>query len=197
MLSNDGVDVWALFEPWVQFVVGERTEIVVALDRTEFDADDHATLAAYLITNHGRATPLVWSTVSKATLAGQRNASEYRVVERLHECLAPTVRITVLPDRGFGDQKLYRFLETLGWDYVIRFRGNIVVEDVTGSYRGHVTFITYRPRSCAPIQYSESPLQVIHCSKPPFVGLSAASRAGTGALKSTPVGKPSNRSLVL
>ena len=88
-----------------------------------------------LITNHGRATPLVWLTVSKATLAGQRNAHEYRVVERLHECLAPTVRITLLADRGFGDQKLYRFLETLGWDYVIRFRGNIIVEDPTGMAR--------------------------------------------------------------
>ena len=122
LIGNAGVSVWALFEPWVQFVVGPRTEIVVALDWTEFDADDHATLAGYLITSHGRATPLIWKTVKKSELEGRRNDHEYRLLERLHECLPPTVAITVLADRGFGDQKLYRFLETLGWDYIIRER---------------------------------------------------------------------------
>jgi hypothetical protein len=128
LIGNAGVSVWALFEPWVQFVVGPRTEIVVALDWTEFDADDHATLAGYLITSHGRATPLIWKTVKKSELEGRRNDHEYRLLERLHECLPPTVAITVLADRGFGDQKLYRFLETLGWDYIIRFRAAIQVE---------------------------------------------------------------------
>ena len=128
LLSNSGISVWMLFAPWAKFVVGEREKIVVALDWTEFDADDHATLAGYLITNHGRATPLIWMTVSKATLEGQRNDHEYRLLERLHECLPPNIRITLLADRGFGDQKLYRFLQTLGWDFIIRFRGVIQVE---------------------------------------------------------------------
>jgi hypothetical protein len=133
MLGNKGIDIWLLFRPWAQFVIGERKEIVLALDWTEFDADDHATLAGYLITSHGRATPLIWMTVSKATLEGKRNDHEYRLIERLHECVAEDVKITVLADRGFGDQKLYRFLETLGWDFVIRFRGVIQVEDAAGT----------------------------------------------------------------
>jgi len=133
MLGNKGIDVWQLFRPWAQFVVGERKEIVLALDWTEFDADDHATLAAYLITSHGRATPLIWMTVSKATLKNKRNAHEYRLIERLHECLVADVKITLLADRGFGDQKLYGFLQTLGWDFVIRFRGVIQVEDSAGT----------------------------------------------------------------
>ena len=132
MLSNKGIDVWSLFRPWAQFVVGARKEIVLALDWTDFDADDHATLAGYLITSHGRATPLIWMTVSKATLKNRRNDHEYRLIERLHECLAADVKITLLADRGFGDQKLYRFLQTLGWDFVIRFRGAIQVEDAEG-----------------------------------------------------------------
>lgn len=32
-------------------------------------------------------------------------------------------RVTILADRGFGDQKLFAFLATLGFGYVIRFRG--------------------------------------------------------------------------
>lgn len=114
-------------------MVGERKELVIALDWTEFDADDHATLAGYLITNHGRATPLVWLTVSRATLKNRRNEHEYRLIERLHECVGHDVAITLLADRGFGDQKLYRFLQTLGWDFVIRFRGAIQVEDGDGT----------------------------------------------------------------
>jgi len=132
LLSNAGVNVWALFEPWARFVIGVRQEIVVALDWTEFDADDHATLAAYLVTSHGRATPLIWKTVQKSTLAGKRNEYEYEVIERLHQVVAPEVRIKLLADRGFGDQKLYSYLQFLGWDFIIRFRGCIQVEDAAG-----------------------------------------------------------------
>jgi hypothetical protein len=106
--------------------------LVIALDWTDFENDDHATLAAHLITTHGRATPLIWMTVSKSTLEGQRNAHEHKLIEKLHTCIAATVRITLLADRGFGDQKLYGVLQTLGWDFVIRFKGNIQVESADG-----------------------------------------------------------------
>ena len=133
LLSNTGVELWRLFDSWVPFVVGVRKEIVVALDWTEFDADDQATICLYLITRHGRATPLVWKTVKKATLAGKRNDYEYDVVERLGSSLPPDVKITLLADRGFGDQKFYAFLATFGWDYVIRFRECILVTDAAGA----------------------------------------------------------------
>jgi ribosomal protein L33 len=74
-------------------------------------------------------------TVRKSTLKDQRNDHEYRLIERLHECLADEVTITVLADRGFGDQKRYRLLQTLGWDFIIRFRGGIQVEAADGTRR--------------------------------------------------------------
>ena len=43
--------------------------------------------------------------------------------------------MTILADRGFGDQKLFGFLDTLGFGYVIRFRGNIRVTDANGEIR--------------------------------------------------------------
>ncbi|MEH6952618.1 transposase [Nitrobacter sp. NHB1] len=43
--------------------------------------------------------------------------------------------MTILADRGFGDTKLFGFLETLGFDYVIRFRGNIHVTAADGETR--------------------------------------------------------------
>lgn len=45
-LSNDGIDVAALTPAWARFVVGSRKEIIIALDWTDFDPDDHSTLCA-------------------------------------------------------------------------------------------------------------------------------------------------------
>jgi len=132
-LSNTAIDVARLTPSWARFVVGARKEIVVALDWTDFERDDHATLCAYVVTTHGRATPLTWKTVKKSTLAGKRNDFEYEVIDRLHAALPTDVAVTLLADRAFGDQKLYALLESLGWDYVIRFRGAILVEDDRGT----------------------------------------------------------------
>ena len=56
MLSNPNIDVDALLPHWVRYVVGERREITVAMDWTEFDADGQATLMLSLLCSHGRAT---------------------------------------------------------------------------------------------------------------------------------------------
>jgi Transposase DDE domain len=134
-LSNTALDVARLTPSWTKFLVGVRKEIVIALDWTDFEKDDHSTLCAYLVTRHGRATPLTWKTVTKSSLAGRRNDFEYEVIERIHGALAPDVAVTLLADRGFGDQKLYAFLTSLGWDYVIRFRGAILVENAVGEQK--------------------------------------------------------------
>ncbi|MEO5373028.1 MAG: IS4 family transposase, partial [Alphaproteobacteria bacterium] len=53
LLSNAGIAVWDVFANWVPHVVGDRDAIVVAMDWTDFDADDQATLVLSLVTNHG------------------------------------------------------------------------------------------------------------------------------------------------
>ena len=136
LLSNGKVQVWDYFARWVPYVVGSRKEIVVALDWTEFDGDDQSTIAAHLITRHGRATPLVWQTVRKSTMKNRRNGYEDEVLVRLREVLPEGVKVTVLADRGFGDQKLFALLsDTLGFGYVIRIRANILVRSCDGEQR--------------------------------------------------------------
>ena len=132
MLSNKGIDVWALFRLWIPFVLGDRRDIVVTLDWTEHDHDDQTTIAINLVTSHGRATPLIWKTVVKSALKDNRNEYEDQVIRRLHEVLPQGVRVTLLADRGFGDQKLYLMLAEFGFHYVIRFREIITVTDSTG-----------------------------------------------------------------
>jgi hypothetical protein len=119
----------------VPYVLGQRTEAVVALDWTDFDDDDHTTLVASLRTSHGRSTPLVWLTVHKSALKGMRNDAEDSVLLRLREVIAPEVKVTILADRGFADQKLYALLNQLGFSYVVRFRQRIIVTSAQGERR--------------------------------------------------------------
>ena len=128
LLSNSGIKIWDWFAQWVGFVVASRKEILVALDWTEFDKDDHSTIALYLVSSHGRATPLIWKTVEKSKLKNRRGEWELSVINRLHEILARGVDIMVLADRGFGDQRLFAYLDTIGWSYAIRFKQNITVK---------------------------------------------------------------------
>jgi hypothetical protein len=132
LLSNSKLDVWELLPEWARYVVADRKQIVVALDWTEFDKDDHSTLALSLISSHGRATPLVWKTVQKSALKGKRNGIETEVIEHLHKALPDDVEITLLADRGFGDHKRYAHLDLLGWYYVIRFKAGIYVTNAKG-----------------------------------------------------------------
>lgn len=136
LLSNDGIDVDALLAHWVPFVVGDRREIMVALDWTDFDADGQTTLMLSLLTRHGRATPLYWLTVDAKTLKGRRNAYEYQVLVRFAAALPATVKLTVVADRGFCDHKLYRVLhDELKVSFVIRMRANIMVTAASGERR--------------------------------------------------------------
>jgi hypothetical protein len=135
MLSNHGIDVWESFAHWVPYQIGERRDIVVAMDWTDFDHDDQATLALHLVTGHGRALPLIWITVWKDELKDHRNDFEDACLRRLAELVPAGCRATILADRGFGDQKLFAYLAELGFGYVIRFRGNIHVTDAEGTTR--------------------------------------------------------------
>ena len=135
LLSNPGIDVEVLQKRWAEFVIGARKQIVVAMDWTEFDDDDHATLCTYLVTTHGRATPMVWQTVLKSELLGRRTGIEHAQIARLHGWLDADIQVELLADRGFGDQKLYELLMLYGWDFHIRFRGNIRVESADSEGR--------------------------------------------------------------
>ena len=136
LLSNPAIEVDDILVRWVPYIIGARTAIVVALDWTDFDADNQATIMVALISDHGRSTPLVWLTVDKDTLKDHRSLYEHRVLVRLAELLPAGTKVCVVADRGFGDQKLYQMLtEELYFDYVIRFRGNIAVTATTGETR--------------------------------------------------------------
>ena len=128
LLSNKKLDIWDESEAWVPFIIGARNEIMVSIDWTDFDADGQSTIAVNLITDHGRATPLLWKTVDKSSLKHNRARYEDQILSRLKEIIPGHVDVTVLADRGFADQRFFKFItEVLEFSYIIRIRGTIYI----------------------------------------------------------------------
>lgn len=170
LLSNEKLVIWDCVAYYVPYIIGGRKEIVVAMDWTDFDVDKQSTIAISLVTSHGRATPLIWKTVSKKKLKNKRNDYEDEVLHRLKEVLPEDVHVTVLADRGFGDTKLYDFLKTdLGFDFVIRFRGNISVRDKQGEKRNAQDWVGMEGRAktlrYAKVTAQEYEVPIVVCVK--------------------------------
>lgn len=149
LLSNRGIEVDALFEHWVPYLIGARRAVVVALDWTSFARDGHATLVLSMLTRHGRATPLMWRTVEAATLKGQQTDYEDALLCRLYEVLPAGVRVTIVADRGFADCKLLKLLsEELGFDYVVRLRNHYYITNAQGERRKAANWVGAGGRAC-------------------------------------------------
>ena len=136
LLSNTAIELDDFFSHWVPHVIGAREEIVVALDWTSFARDGHDTLMLSMLTEHGRATALMWETVSTATLKDNRNRYEDELVYRFSEVVPDGVEVTVVADRGFADCNLFKNLdEELGFGYVIRLPASYYVTSESGERR--------------------------------------------------------------
>lgn len=127
LLSNEDVSMDIFFAGWVPWLIGDRDSVVAALDWTEHAHDSQSTVALYLITRHGRATPMIWKTVDSGSLKDNRNRYEDELLAAFTHDIPPDLKVTILADRGFGDVAFYDLLEDLGFDYVVRFRSCIEV----------------------------------------------------------------------
>lgn len=148
LLSNRKLKLWDCFEQWVPFIIGARKEVIVAMDWTEFEPDNHSTIALNLVTSHGRATPLIWKTVDRSTLKNHRNAYEDECLLKLHSLLEQDIKVTILADRGFCDTQLFKYLKNyLSFNFVIRIRKNIEVTNSKGEQRKAIDWLGKGGRS--------------------------------------------------
>ena len=147
LLSNEGIDMEAFFDYWVAYVVGARPESVVALDWTSFARDGHQTLVLSMLTRHGRATPLMWRTVQASTLKGNQRRYEEELLRALRHAMPRGVKVTVVADRGFGNVPMIQCLEALGFEYVLRIRGDFYVTNAKGERRLASDWVGVKGRS--------------------------------------------------
>jgi len=148
LLSNKKLSVDNCSENYVYYVIGARKEVKITMDWTDFDGDNQTTLSLNLVTLHGRATPLLWKTFSKKTLKNNRNNHEDELLVRLRTLIPDDVKVTILADRGFCDLKLFEFLkEELKFDYAIRIRSNLLVENSNGESKAAIQWLTQSGRA--------------------------------------------------
>jgi len=136
LLSNPKFDVWEQSEQWLQYMIGDREELIFSMDWTDFDDDDQSTIAINLLSSHGRASPVLWKTVNKSSLKNNRARYEDQILSQLRKIIPEEVDVTILADRGFADQKFFEFIEkTLMFSYIIRIRSNTYIYDEKGEGR--------------------------------------------------------------
>lgn len=128
LLSNNGISIWDLSEQWVKYVVGLNQSIIVALDWSSFFDDEQSMLSLNVVTSKGLSTPLLWKSVDKKQLKHNRARFEDQLLSRFKDVLPEGVEVILLADRGFADQKFFRFLEeTLKFKYIIRIKSNTTI----------------------------------------------------------------------
>jgi hypothetical protein len=128
LLSNNGISIWDLSQQWVKYVVGLNKSIIVALDWSSFFDDEQSMLSLNVVTSKGLSTPLLWKSVDKKQLKHNRARFEDQLLSRFKDVLPEGVEVILLADRGFADQKFFRFLEeTLKFKYIIRIKSNTTI----------------------------------------------------------------------
>ena len=168
LLSNEGIDVERCFGYWVAYMVGARPEIVVALDWTSFARDGHETLVLSMLTGHGRATPLMGRTVQASALKGNQRRDEDEWLRALRHAMPAGVKVTVVADRGFGNGPVIQCVgEELGFEYVLRIRGDFHVTNAKGERRLASDWVGVKGRSRtlrgATVTESELPVGTVVC----------------------------------
>lgn len=132
IVGSRKVSLTDAFAEYAHMVVGARKRVRVSLDWTEYDSTDQSRIAVNLITRHGRATPLVWLTVTKSKMRNRRSSLEKRVLKLLKHSLDDKVDVEVIADRGFCSTELFKYIDkTLRWNYTIRIRSDVTAFEPT------------------------------------------------------------------
>jgi hypothetical protein len=125
LLSNKGICVWELSAQWVPYVLNGQDSVLVSLDWTSFADDTQSMLSLNVVTGKGVSTPLLWKTVDNKSLKHNRARYEDQLLSRFKDVLPPDTQVLLVADRGFADQKFFRFLdEELKFNYIIRIKIN-------------------------------------------------------------------------
>lgn len=104
---------------------------VIAVDWSGYPSQEHHVLRASLICD-GRSIPLLrWIVPSEK----QQNAKvQQAFLNTLAEAVNPEARVIIVTDAGFQNA-WFRHIESLGWDFIGRIRGNIQMRlEAKGEY---------------------------------------------------------------
>lgn len=127
-LGKEGIDLEVACGDLMATVIGSAREVYLTLDWTDPKTKDGQfhTLRCN-VRAHGRAMPIAWTTVKKDQLKHRMREYEPALCERVARLLPSGCHGILLADRGFATVQFFRAVDTLGWDGIIRSKGNILV----------------------------------------------------------------------
>lgn len=133
LLSNDKIETEIIQNNVAANLISSRSMLLVAMDWTVFHKDGHMTITLRLVTDHGRATPLLSKTVPASKLKGKTRQYENELLDRLRELVPSKKTVVLLADREFGTLNRFEWLRSkYGFDYVIRFKVNTTITNKNG-----------------------------------------------------------------
>ncbi|EAT3568799.1 IS4 family transposase [Salmonella enterica] len=110
-----------IFRNIIAMLTSQLSLCVIAVDWSGYPSQEHHVLRASLICD-GRSIPLLrWIVPSEK----QQNAKvQQAFLNTLAEAVNPEARVIIVTDAGFQNA-WFRHIESLGWDFIGRIRGNI------------------------------------------------------------------------
>ena len=128
-LGNLGIDRDVACGDLITTVIGSARSVYLTLDWTDPKTKDgrFQTLSIH-VRAHGRAIPIAWMTVAKVNLKDQMRDYEEALCARVAQLLPASCHPILLADRGFATGRFFRFLDALGWDWIIRSKGSVRVQ---------------------------------------------------------------------
>lgn len=135
-LSNSFFNPYHLQCRLAQFIISNRKRIYVAMDWTVFAKDRQMTLTLRLVTKHGRATPLLWETVSTEGLKNNKTNYVFKLLSRLRSIVGKDCEVIILADREFDTiDNMVKLKEALKFDYILRIKRNFTITTPEGGSR--------------------------------------------------------------
>lgn len=136
LLSNNKIETEIIQNNVAANLIASRSMLLVAMDWTVFHKDGHMTITLRLITDHGRATPLLSKTVPASQLKGKTRQYENQLLDRMRALVPNKKTVVLLADREFGTLNRFEWLRSkYGFDYVIRFKVNTTITNKSGESR--------------------------------------------------------------
>ena len=129
VLGNNLIDPDAVMAPFAREAlaraVADGQPLVLILDQSKL-SDRHQVLMLAL--KHGeRALPLAWRV--EATEGPIGFGMQKNLLEAVAPWLPEGVPVCLMADRFYGTADLISLCQGLGWDYRLRLKGNLVVDD--------------------------------------------------------------------
>ncbi len=142
-LGNSRIDMVIAQGDLITYLLDDAPEALLTLDWTDPRDGVHQFLSLNWRA-HGRAIPLGWITVRKDSLKDRMRAIELDLCQRVAQFIPPTCHPILLADRGFATVDLFRALDALRWDWVIRTKGSVWVQS-DGRWRPLYGYALDRP----------------------------------------------------